>query len=83
MKINQAREAAHAACTVTEGTANAGEHAVWAGAEIAERSTETVQQIVQSSVQMAAQATERSVEQSAQMFGFPGRQTEETARQSS
>ncbi len=83
-KTNRATEAARtAARTVADETANASQHAAQAGAEIAGRSTETVQQIVQSTVEMAAQATQRSVEQFAQVFGFPGRQTEETARQSS
>ena len=83
-KTNRATEAARAAArTVADETANASQQAAQAGAEIAGRSTETVQQIVQSSVQMAAQATERSVEQFAQVFGFPGRQTEGATRQSS
>ncbi len=83
-KANQATEAAGAAArTVADEAANASQHAARAGAEIAERGTETVQQVVQSTVEMAAQATRRSVEQVAQVFGFPGRQSEETARQSS
>ena len=83
-KNTRATEAARtAARTVADETANASQQAARASAEIAERSTETVQQIVQSTVQMATQATERSVEQFAQVFGFPGRQTDETAQQSS
>ncbi len=81
---NRATEAARAAArTVADETANASQHAARASAEIAGRSTETVQQIVQSTVEMATQATQRSVEQVAQVLGFPGRQSEETARQSS
>ena len=83
-KTNRATEAAGAAArTVADEAANASQHAARVSAEIAERSTETMQQIVQSTVEMAAQATQRSMEQVAQVFGFPGRQSEETARQSS
>lgn len=83
-KTNQATEAARAAArTVADETANASQHVAHAGAVIAERSTETVQQIMQSTLEMAAQAAERSVEQFVRAFGFSGEQAEETARQSS
>src|SRR3712207_5195313 len=83
-KTNRATEAARASAHILANeTANASQQAARAGAEIAGRSTETVQQIVQSTVHMATRATERSVEQFAQVFGFPGRQTEETAQRSS
>ena len=83
-KINRATEAAGAAArTVADETANTSQQTARVGAEIAKNGAETVQQIVQSSVEMATQATQRSVEQVAQVLGFPGRQSEETARQSS
>src|SRR3712207_4540092 len=83
-KTNRATEAARAtARTVADETANASQQAARAGAEIAKNGAETVQQVMQSGLEMATQAAERSVDQVAQVFGFPGRQSEETARQSS
>ena len=82
-KINRATEAARAATrTTADETASASQHVTRASAEIAERSTETVQQIVQSGLEMATQAAERSVEQFAHTFGFSGEEAEEAARQS-
>ncbi len=80
---NQAADTVRNAQTVTDEAADAGRHAARAGAEIAQSGAETVQQIVQSSLEMATQATERSVDQFAQVFGFSGRVSEETAQQSS
>ena len=82
-KTNQAAEAVRDARAVTDGAADAGRHAARVGAEIAQSGAETVQQIVQSSLEMATQVTERSVDQFAQVFGFSGRETEQTAQQSS
>src|SRR5919202_3704301 len=80
---HRAAEAARAARIVTDGAADAGQHAARASAEIAQSNTETVRQIVESSLSMATQVAERSVDQFAQAFGFSGRQAEETAQQSS
>ncbi len=82
-KNNQAAEAARTARIVADETANAGQHATQAGAEIARSNVETVQQAVQSSLNMAAQVAERSVEQFTSIFGLSGERAEETAQQSS
>jgi phasin family protein len=82
-KNNQAAEAARTARIVADETANAGQHATQAGAEIARSNVETVQQAVQSSLNMAAQVAERSVEQFTSIFGLSDERAEETAQQSS
>src|SRR5919202_1179374 len=82
-KNNQAAEAARTARIVADETANAGQHATQAGAEIARSNVETMQQAVQSSLNMAAQVAEHSVEQFTSIFGLSDERAEETAQQSS
>jgi hypothetical protein len=77
------RKVAEETSRAARTAADLGARATGAGADMMERSAETVQQAWQSGATMATQLTERSMEQFARAFGITGESAQHAARQSS
>lgn len=80
---NAADEAARTARTVTDEAARAGEQTARAGADIANRSVETLRDNVRSGLDTASRTFQRTTDQFLHAFSFSGPQADELARRSS
>ena len=78
-----ADEAARTARTLTNEAARAGEQTARAGADLANRSAETLRTNVQSGLNTATETFQRTTDQFLKAFSFSGPQAEEVARRSS
>ena len=76
-------EAARTARTFTNEAARAGEQTARAGADLANRSAETLRTNVQSGLNTATETFQRTTDQFLKAFSFSGPQAEEVARRSS
>ena len=78
-----ADEAARTARTLTNEAVRAGEQTARAGADLANRSAETLRTNVQSGLNTATETFQRTTDQFLKAFSFSGPQAEEVARRSS
>ena len=78
-----ADEAARTARTVTDEAGRVGEQTARAGADIANRSTETARSAMEAGLNTATQTFQRAADQFTNVLGFSGPQAEELARRSS
>jgi len=78
-----ADEAARTARTLTDEVARVGEQTARAGADLANRGTETVRNVVEAGLNTATQTFQRASDQFTKVLGFSGPQAEEVARRSS
>jgi len=78
-----ADEAARTSRTMTDEAARVGEQTARAGADIANRSTETARSAMEAGLNTATQTFQRAADQFTKVLGFSGPQAEELARRSS